>query len=34
MLAILSPIIVGLGLGVNALGGFLAGIILTDNFWP
>jgi K(+)-stimulated pyrophosphate-energized sodium pump len=31
MLAILSPIIVGLGLGVNALGGFLAGIILTGQ---
>jgi len=31
ILAILSPIIVGLGLGVNALGGFLAGIILTGQ---
>lgn len=31
ILAILSPIIVGLGLGVDALGGFLAGIILTGQ---
>jgi K(+)-stimulated pyrophosphate-energized sodium pump len=31
ILAILSPIVVGVGLGVEALGGFLAGIILTGQ---
>lgn len=31
LLAILSPIVVGVGLGVQALGGFLAGIILTGQ---
>jgi len=31
VLAILTPIIVGLALGVNALGGYLAGIILTGQ---
>ncbi len=31
IIAIFTPIIVGLSLGVNALGGFLAGIILTGQ---
>jgi K(+)-stimulated pyrophosphate-energized sodium pump len=31
VLAVLTPIIVGLALGVNALGGYLAGIILTGQ---